>query len=53
MSLSDSKNTQLLLDAKFGRRIFTRRVDITNEMRLQIAISALFAMLTGTWGTVT
>jgi hypothetical protein len=53
MVLLDSTNPQMLLGNKFDRRLFTRREDLTNEIRLLIAISALFAMLTGTWGTVT
>jgi len=53
MALSDSTNPQALLRSKFDRRLFTRRGDLTNEIRLQIAITALYAMLTGVWGTVT
>ena len=53
MALSDSTNPQGLLGSKFERRLFTRRGDLTNEIRLQIAITALYAMLTGVWGTVT
>jgi hypothetical protein len=53
MAPLDLTNPQMLLGNKFDRRLFTRRGDLTNEIRLQIAISAIFAMLTGTWGTVT
>ena len=53
MTLSNETNLQTSLGSQFDRRLFTRRVDLTNETRLQIAIIALFAMLTGAWGTVT
>ena len=35
------------------RRLFTRRTDLSNSIRLTIASDALHAMKNGTWGTIT
>ncbi len=53
MIFSDLTKQQSLLENKFGRRLFTRRDDLTNRIRLQIAIDALHGKLKGVWGTVT
>jgi len=53
MLFSDLTKQQSLLEDKFGRRLFTRRDDLTNRIRLQIAIDALHGKLKGVWGTVT
>jgi len=53
MVLPKSANHQSLLEARFERRRFTRRADLTNNMRLAIAADALHAMINGVWGTIT
>ena len=41
------------LDESFERRLFTRRPDLTEAIRLTIANDALHAMLNNHWGTIT
>ena len=41
------------LDESFERRLFTRRSDLTEAIRLTIANNALHAMLNNSWGTIT
>ena len=53
MVLRDSANHQSLLEDQFQRRLFTRRADLTNSIRLAIATYALHAMMNGVWGTIT
>lgn len=53
MVLRDSVNTESLLEGQFDRRRFTRRTDLTNEIRLIIGANALYATLNGAWGTIT
>ena len=53
MILPNSADHQCLLEERFERRLFTRRTDLTNAIRLTIAIDALHAMLNGVWGTIT
>ena len=53
MVLPNSANHQPLLEGPFERRLFTRRPDLTNEIRLIIAMNALHAMMNGVWGTIT
>jgi hypothetical protein len=53
MVLPKSADRQSLLAARFQRRLFTRRTDLTNGIRLAIATYALHAMMNGVWGTIT
>jgi len=53
MVLRNSAERQSVLEDKFDRRLFTRRTDLTNEIRLAIATSALHAKMNGVWGTIT
>ena len=53
MVLQNSADQQSLLEGQFEKRLFTRRADLTNEIRLMIATSALHAMTTGVWGAIT
>jgi len=53
MVLRNSADHQPLLEGPFERRLFTRRIDLTNEIRLIIAMNALHAMMNGVWGTIT
>jgi hypothetical protein len=53
MVLPNSADHQPLLEGPFERRLFTRRTDLTNEIRLVIAMNALHAMMNGVWGTIT
>jgi hypothetical protein len=53
MVLPKSADHQSLLEARFERRRFTRRADLTNSIRLTIAADALHAMINGVWGTIT
>ena len=46
-------NPQPLLEESFEKRLFTRRDDLSNTIRLTIANNALYAMLNGGWGTIT
>jgi hypothetical protein len=53
MVLSKSADHLSLLEARFERRRFTRRADLTSGIRLAIAAYALHAMMNGVWGTIT
>jgi hypothetical protein len=53
MILPNSVDNPSLLDGQFERRLFTRRTDLTNGIRLAIATEALHAMMNGVWGTIT
>jgi hypothetical protein len=53
MILPNSADHQCLLEERFERRLFTRRTDLTNGIRLGIATNALHAMINGVWGTIT
>jgi len=53
MVLPKSADQQSLLENRFERRRFTRRADLTNSIRLTIAVDAFHAMLNGVWGTIT
>ena len=53
MVLRNSADQQSLLEGQFEKRLFTRRTDLTNEIRLMIATNALHAMTNGVWGTIT
>jgi len=53
MILQDFAEYQPLLEGQFERRRFTRRVDLTDSIRLTIAANALHAMMNGVWGTIT
>jgi hypothetical protein len=53
MILPNSADYQSLLEDRFERRLFTRRTDLTNGIRLTIATNALHAMMNGVWGTIT
>ena len=53
MVLRNSADQQSLLEGQFKKRLFTRRTDLTNEIRLMIAINARHAMTNGVWGTIT
>jgi len=53
MILRKSADRQSSLEARFERRRFTRRADLTNSIRLTIAANALHAMMNGVWGAIT
>ena len=53
MVLRKPADPQSSLEARFERRRFTRRADLTNSIRLTIAANALYAMMNGVWGTIT
>jgi hypothetical protein len=53
MVLRNSADFQSSLDEQFDRRLFTRRNDLTNEIRLSIASDALHAIMNRIWGTIT
>ena len=53
MILPNSVEPQSLFEGQLERRLFTRRSDLTNGIRLVIATSALHAMMNGVWGTIT
>ncbi len=52
MILQNTAKIQLSLEDQFNRRLFTRRTDLSNRIRVTIAINALYAMFNGVWGTV-
>jgi hypothetical protein len=45
MVLRKAADQQSSLEARFDRRRFTRRADLTNNIRLTIAANALHAMM--------
>ena len=53
MILPNTVKVQSSLEDQFDRRLFTRRADLSNAIRLAIATNALHAMLNGVWGTIT
>jgi len=53
MSLTNIADFQFPLDERFDGRLFTRRKDLTNNIRLLIGTNGLHAILNGTWGTIT
>ena len=53
MVLPNSPNRRSFLEDRFQRRKFTRRTDLTSQIRLAIAAEALHAMMNGVWGTIT
>ncbi len=53
MILQNTIGPLSLIEDSIERRIFTRRTDLTNEIRLTISNSALYAMMNGAWGTIT
>jgi len=53
MILRNSGDFQSSLEDEFERRLFTRRNDLTNSIRLAIATDALHAMMNGIWGRIT
>ncbi len=53
MILQNTENVQSSLEDQFDRRLFTRRTDLSNKIRVTIAINALYAMFNGGWGTIT
>ena len=53
MVLRNSADHRASFGGRLERRLFTRRPDLTNGIRLAIATSAIHAMLNGVWGTIT
>jgi hypothetical protein len=53
MVLPRSADHQASVEARFQRRLFTRRADLTDSIRLAIGTDALHAMMHGVWGTIT
>jgi hypothetical protein len=53
MPLANPADFQFSLEEPFERRLFTRRSDLTNDIRLLIGTNALHAILNGIWGTIT
>lgn len=53
MSLANSEDFQFSLEEQFEGRLFTRRTDLSNDIRLLIGTNALHAMLNRAWGTIT
>ena len=52
MLLPSFAHAQSPLEAGFNRRLFTRRDDLTPDIRLLIATITLHAMMIGSWGVV-
>ncbi|NNF95657.1 MAG: hypothetical protein HKM94_01860, partial [Halobacteria archaeon] len=53
MMLPDAVIRQDSIAGQLEKRKFTRRNDITTAIRLSIANTALYAQMTGAWGTIT
>ena len=53
MSLANPEDFQFSLEEQFEGRLFTRRTDLSNDIRLLIGTNALHAMLNRVWGTIT
>ena len=53
MVLRNSADHRASFEGRLERRLFTRRCDLTDGIRLAIATSALHAMVNGVWGTIT
>src|SRR5664280_1654263 len=53
MSLTSTADFQFPLEEPLNGRLFTRRKDLTNNIRLLIGTNALHAILNGIWGTIT
>ncbi len=53
MPLANPDDFQFALEEPFYGRLFTRRPDLTNDIRLLIGTNALHALLNGVWGTIT
>lgn len=53
MLLPNVAHLQSPIETQFNGRRFTRRDDLTTDIRLLIATMALHSMLIGSWGTVT
>ena len=53
MILLDPAISQPSLAKRFEKRKFTRRNDLTSTIRLEVANTALYAQMTGAWGTIT
>jgi len=53
MSLTNSADFQFSPEEQLEGRLFTRRKDLSNEIRLLIGTNGLHAMLNGTWGAIT
>ncbi len=53
MMLRDSSFFQDSIASQIEKRKFTRRNDLTTAIRLSIANTALYAQMTGAWGTIT
>jgi hypothetical protein len=53
MSLANPEDFQFSLEEPFEGRLFTRRTDLSNDIRLLIGTNALHAMLNRVWGTIT
>lgn len=52
MILPNTAKVKSSFEDQFDRRLFTRRTDLSNRIRVAIAINALYAMLHGVWGTI-
>jgi hypothetical protein len=53
MILVNTADFQFPFEEPLNGRLFTRREDISNDIRLLLGTNALHAMLNGTWGTIT
>ena len=53
MSLANPEDFQFSLEEQFEGRLFTRRTDLSNDIRLLIGTNALHAILNRAWGTIT
>ena len=53
MSLANPADFQFPLEEQFEGRLFTRRTDLSNDIRLLIGTNALHAILNRVWGTIT
>jgi hypothetical protein len=53
MSLANSADFQFPLEDQFEGRLFTRRTDLSNDLRLLIGTNALPAILNRVGGTIT
>ena len=53
MVLPNSADHRSVVKENFDVRLFTRRDDLTDAIRLEIATNALHAMMNRVWGTIT
>ncbi len=53
MLLANTADFPFPFEEPLNGRLFTRREDLSDDIRLRLGTNALHAMLNGTWGTIT